>query len=103
MANVNALKERLGYEAFQFSYLKDVDDSSKRAIDPNTKEPTKWLRHWDNDNRIAVVMHEDTALQLKANPEMTTLELKNGGTKQGAKGDYQLYTMFSYTTPDFEF
>ena len=31
--------------------------------------PTDWMRHWENDARVAVSIHKDTLKEIKTNPK----------------------------------
>jgi hypothetical protein len=48
-----------------------------RGIDPKTNQPTQWLRYWDNNRRLAVVVHEDVVKAIKENSNLTTLAIKS--------------------------
>ena len=64
-----------------------------------TGEQTSWFKHWDNDNRIAVLVHADTLALIKADPAMSSLGL-NTQTKQGSQGEYQAITICNYKEAD---
>ena len=64
-----------------------------------TGEPTSWFRKWDNDSRIAILVHADTLALIKADPAMATLGL-NTQTKQGSQGEYQAITICNYKPAD---
>ncbi len=32
--------------------------------------PTDWLRHWENSERIAISVHKDLVAEIKANPNL---------------------------------
>ena len=64
--NLAQIKNTLGIVALDLTRTKDQDD-----------KPTAWLRNWNNLNRSAVVIHEDTLALIKANPKLTTLALKS--------------------------
>lgn len=98
MATLANLKQTLGLDKLELTYQKD--DKGVRVIDPETKEPTKWLRHWDNNNRVAYVIHEDTVNKIKANPAMSNLGTKDNGSKETEKGSYHLFTIIAYTEAD---
>ena len=102
--NLTALKTKLGVEQLDLSFQKN--DKGERAIDPKTNAPTQWLRHWDNDSRRAIVMHEDVAKLIKSKPELATLALKEKGmqTPQDAsKPPYDLVVVVNYTEGDYTF
>lgn len=97
------LKVQAGVANFEFAYLKDMEDKTKRATDPKTNQPTQWLRHWDNTNRVQIVVHEDTAKAIKAKPDMANLALMDKGTQKGTKGEYALKVLIMYEEADFTF
>jgi|SRR5687767_3336740 len=42
----------------------------------NPEVQTKWLSHWDNDNRVRITMHEDVFTKIKAEPTFDGLAVK---------------------------
>lgn len=76
MATIAEIKTKLGYSVLNLNTALDKDN-----------QPTEWMRHWDNDNRIAVSLHKDTLAKIKANPAMPNLVTQEE-TKTGAQGDY---------------
>lgn len=73
-----------------------------RAIDQETKKPTGWLRHWDNDNRVAVSIHEDTAKVL-ANPKERASAVFGVQTeeREAEQGSYTSHRIVMYNAkPD---
>ena len=56
-----------------------------------TGEQTSWFKHWDNDTRIAILIHADTIALIKADPAMATLGLTAPQTKM-SKASGQEYT-----------
>lgn len=78
----------------QFSYL--TDEKGERQIDPKTNAPTLWGKHWDNDNRRAILMHEDTLKAIKADKDYANLATKTPVTKEGAKGNYDMVLVINY-------
>lgn len=57
-------------------------------------QPTDWMRHWDNDNRVAVSIHKDTVTAIKAD-STCNLGLQKE-TRTGSKGDYIAYRIVKY-------
>ena len=88
MYTLPALKAKLGYENLNLTKVKT-----------ESGEPTAWLRQWDNDNRIAVVIHQDTLAKIKANPAISSLGTKDQ-KKSSAKGEYLVKTIVAYTEAD---
>ena len=59
-------------------------------------EKTEWMRHWDNENRIAVSLHKDLVEDLKVNSKtINTLGLQHEERK-GEQGPYQSYRIVKY-------
>lgn len=58
-------------------------------------QPTAWYRHWDNDKRVAVSIHEDTVKQLQSNPDMNTLGMQTE-KRSGSKGEYTAIRLVAY-------
>jgi hypothetical protein len=88
------IKEQLGIPVFNLNY--STDETGARAIDSTTNQPTKWMRHWDNDNRVAVSIHEDTVKAIKENPETPDLGLQTE-KREGSKGEYTSHRIVKYT------
>lgn len=65
MATIAEVKDLLGYKNLNFS--RQLNDD---------KSPSEWLRAWDNDNRVAVCMHEDVMKAIKDNPDISSLGTK---------------------------
>lgn len=63
--NTTEIKAKLQISRLEFARVKAADGSD-----------TPWLRHWDNDNRVAVVVHEDVIEHIKADPSCDNLALK---------------------------
>lgn len=64
--NLSQIKSQLGIASLDLQRTVDKD-----------KQPTKWLRYWNNTERMAVVIHEDVVGKIKANPAIDTLALKH--------------------------
>jgi hypothetical protein len=92
MATLAVLKQKLSIPSLDLVRGKDKD----------TNQPNGWLRHWDDDRRIAVVVHEDVVKAIKANPSIDTLALKHE-TKKTTTGKaigtiYDQYILISATS-----
>lgn len=64
--------------------------------------PTDWLRHWDNDRRVAVSIHKDLAKELGADKtgSIKSLSLQYE-QKNGEQGPYDAYRIIKYnSTPE---
>lgn len=86
--NIQEIKTKLGVQTLPLN-----------QVVTETGERTSWFKHWDNDNRIAVLVHADTLALIKANPAMSSLGL-NTQTKQGSQGEYQAITICNYKEAD---
>ena len=86
--NIQEIKTKLGVQSLPLNQV--VTEAGER---------TPWFKHWDNDNRIAVLVHADTLALIKATPTMATLGL-NTQTKQGSQGKYQAITICNYKPAD---
>ena len=86
--NIQEIKAKLGVQTLPLN-----------QVVTETGEPTSWFKHWDNDRRIAVLVHADTLALIKANPAMSSLGL-NTQTKQGSQGEYQAITICNYKPAD---
>ena len=86
--NIQEIKAKLGVETLPLN-----------QVVTETGERTLWFKHWDNDSRIAVLVHADTLALIKAAPTLATLGL-NTQTKQGSQGEYQAITICNYKPAD---
>lgn len=66
-----------------------------RCLGEDGKTPTEWLRHWDNKERVAVVVHQDVLKIIKDTPKTNKLALKYE-QKVTKTGDLQGITYDSY-------
>lgn len=85
MATLAEIKDVLGYNALNLNTVTTVSG-----------EKTDWMKHWDNNSRVAVLIHKDTLAKVKANGAIATLGI-NTQIKQGAKGEYVAKTIVAYT------
>ena len=86
--NIQEIKTKLGVETLPLN-----------QVVTETGERTSWFKHWNNDSRIAVLVHADTLALIKADPAMSSLGL-NTQTKQGGQGEYQAITICNYKEAD---
>lgn len=63
------------------------------AMDKDNK-PTEWMRHWDNDGRVAVSIHKDTVTAIKSDPTCN-LGIQTE-TRTGTKGEYTAHRIVKY-------
>ena len=85
MATIAEIKGQLGYAVLNLNTANDVDN-----------QPTQWMRHWDNVNRVAVSLHKDTLAKIKANPNMPNLVLQQE-LRTGAQGNYTAMRIVAVT------
>lgn len=89
MATLAQIKSKLGISQLELTTAND-----------STGAPTQWLRHWDNDNRVAVSIHKDLAKELKSNPSITSLAVQTE-QKNGEQGPYIAHRIIKYnSTPE---
>lgn len=91
------IKEELGIPTLELRYVTDRE-TGKRAIDEATGEPSKWMRHWDNDNRVAISIHEDTVNKLKSG-DSSPLGLQSE-VREGSQGEYTAHRIVMYSPSD---
>lgn len=84
MATITEVKAELGISTLNLNTVKTA-----------VGESTSWLKHWDNTDRIAVLIHRDTLNVIKANKGVASLGI-NTQLKQGAKGEYVAKTIVLY-------
>jgi len=82
--DITQIKDQLGISTLNLNTAKDKAD-----------KPTSWMRHWDNDRRVAVSIHKDTVSAIKAG-SATTLGIQTE-TRTGSKGEYTAHRIVQYT------
>ncbi len=85
--NLSEIKLKLGVQTLGLDRVLTAKD-----------EKTSWFKHWDNSNRIAIVLHEDTLKAIKAG-NATSLGI-NTQMKTGSKGEYTCHTIVKYAEYD---
>lgn len=88
--NISEIKQQLGYSTLGMN-----------TVTTATGEQTSWMKHWDNERRIAVLIHKDTLAKLNADLFCNTLGL-NTQVKQGSKGEYTAHTIVMYKPAEVE-
>lgn len=78
------IKEKLEIASLQLNTALDKDEN-----------PTEWMRHWDNDRRIAISIHKELIAELQADPKIDTLGLKEE-IRTTEKGDYTSYIIVRF-------
>lgn len=84
--NITEVKTKLGYDNLNLNRSLTEDE-----------QPTEWYRHWDNDNRVAVSMHEDVVAKIQSG--CTTLGIQTE-TREGKQGEYTSHRIVAYTQPE---
>lgn len=79
------IKEKVGVNQLELNTSNDADGN-----------PTDWMRHWDNDNRVAVSIHKDLVEDIKKDANIASLGLQTE-TRTGEQGDYTAYRIVKYT------
>lgn len=83
--NLVQIKEKLNIPALELNTAKDKND-----------QDTPWMRHWDNDNRVAVSIHKELVAELKADANISSLGLQSE-EREGSKGKYMAYRIVKFT------
>jgi hypothetical protein len=78
------IKTKLDIVSLQLNTAKDKDDKE-----------TAWMRHWDNENRVAVSIHKELVAELQGNSNLASLGLQSE-TRNGTQGDYTAYRIVKY-------
>lgn len=94
MATLQEIKDKLGVEELNLYRSTDADGN-----------PQPWLRHWDNERRVSVSIHEDLASELaqdkrgKITSLSTQYEKRVPRKEDGTLGEpYDSYRIIRYTT-----
>ena len=81
---LNEIKEKIGISKFELNTATDADNN-----------PTEWMRHWDNENRVAVSIHKELVGELQADANISSLGLQTEA-RTGEQGDYTAYRVVKY-------
>lgn len=84
--NLSEVKNKLGIETLSLNTSTDAQ---------GVKDP-EWMRHWDNENRLAISIPTEIVNKLKADPTINTLAIQTE-SKTGAKGEYTAHRIVMYT------
>ena len=91
--NIAEIKAKIGVTSIDL-----VRGSVEETVDGKVvKTPTKWLRSWDNDNRIAIVLHEDVLAAIKANATNLIVKTEDKPAKENGE-IYRQYTICTATS-----
>lgn len=83
--NLPQVKQKLDIPQLELNTAKDMAGNN-----------TEWMRHWDNERRIAVSIHKELVAELKADPKINSLGLQHE-TREGEQGTYESYRIVKYT------
>lgn len=81
---IQDIKTQLGITSLQLNTANDIND-----------KPTQWMRHWDNENRVAVSIHKELVAEIKADKTLSSLGLQKED-RTGEKGSYVAYRIVKY-------
>ena len=82
--NLAQVKTELGIPTLQLNTATDAAGNK-----------TAWMRHWDNENRVAISLHKDLIAEIKANPAIDSLGTQVE-TRTGSQGEYQAVRIVKY-------
>lgn len=96
--NINQIKQSIAVSTGrEFPVLQMV-----RQMEADGTTPQPWLSHWDNDNRIRVVMHQEVFEQIKADTTLAVLAVKREDVPEAINPDKTVraaYIRFVVITP----
>ena len=84
MATIAQIKSQFNILTLNLNTAKDKDGN-----------PTMWMRHWDNERRIAVSIHKGTVAELKKDSKVASLGLQHE-VRKGEQGEYDAYRIVKY-------
>lgn len=90
--NISEIKAKLGVTSIDLTRgsMPDPADATKQI-------PTVWLRNWDNDARVAIIMHEDVLAAIKANATNLIVKTEQKAAKEGGEA-YVQHTICTATS-----
>lgn len=90
---LDELKEKLGITTFNLNTATKEDGSKYQD-----KEGGEWMRHWDNDQRLAVSFPKDLVKELAEDKEgkIATLGMQTE-MREGEQGEYRAVRVVKYT------
>ena len=99
--NITQIKSSLNLKELSLNVATNADGTPAVSVNAEGVE-SKWFRHWDNDNRVAVSIAEDLLLEIKGNKNLDSLGLQKemrGGAETGIE-EYTSYRIVKYTPSD---
>lgn len=76
-----------------------IKELNLNTADDKAGNKTEWMRHWDNDKRIAVSIHRELLNEIQKNSNISDLALQSE-IRSTDKGDYTAYRIVKYTAPE---
>lgn len=90
MATISSIKSELGINVLNLNRAKTTNEEGN-LVESN------WFRHWDNEDRVAVSIHEDTMHFGIDNPDADVFQLQGPETRTSKNGgEYTAYRIVKY-------
>ena len=86
--NIVEIKSELGVKELNLNTAENKDGTK-----------SDWMRHWDNDKRMAVSIHKELLAEIQSNGNISDLVLQSE-IRSTDKGDYTAYRIVKYTAPE---
>lgn len=86
--NIVEIKSELGVKELNLNTAENKDGTK-----------SDWMRHWDNDKRMAVSIHKELLAEIQSNGNISDLALQSE-IRSTDKGDYTAYRIVKYTAPE---
>lgn len=99
--DIQEIKATLGVARLGLDVATKADGTPATTIGADNKVTT-WLRHWDNNKRVAISIAQDLYDEIKANPTGITNLALQAGTRTGSKGEYVTQRIIRYTPSAYE-
>jgi hypothetical protein len=99
MSTISEVKKVFGYEALNLNVVTTEEEVDAKGKVIKAGEKTDWLRMWDNDKRVSVVIHKDTLGLIQARPDISSLGIHTK-LKDGPKGEFTVKTIVNYAEAD---
>ena len=78
----------------------NVESINMNTVVTEAGEVTSWLKDWNNEIRVAILMHKDTYDAIVADPAISSLGIHEQ-EKTGAQGSYVAKTIVMYKKAEF--
>ena len=85
MSTIAQIKAQFNILSLSLNTAKDIDGN-----------PTDWMRHWDNENRIAISLHKELVAEIKADSEINSLGIQTE-MREGKEGPYKSVRIVRYS------